>query len=192
MERAFLDGTLYPSMLLMEHAAQAVADCLARHAPAGSLVLFVCGGGNNGGDGCAAARLWMQRGGRAEVWLMKSPSKMQGDAGVNACLLNVCGAGMSILYGEAPELPAGCAAIVDALYGTGLRGAPEGAALSAVQRINASGLPVMLSVLTMRMRPVMRSLTKQIVVVTPATTDTVCEADAANEYPCGAVFSRTV
>ena len=142
MERAFLDGTLYPSMLLMEHAAQAVADCLARHAPAGSLVLFVCGGGNNGGDGCAAARLWMQRGGKAEVWLMKSPSKMQGDAGVNACLLNVCGAGMSILYGEAPELPAGCAAIVDALYGTGLRGAPEGAALSAVQRINASGLPV--------------------------------------------------
>ena len=59
MEHSFLDGTNYPSILLMEHAAQAVVDCLAEYAPAGSRVLFVCGGGNNGGDGCAAARLWL-------------------------------------------------------------------------------------------------------------------------------------
>ena len=142
MERAFLDGTGYPSILLMEHAAQAVVDCLARYAPAGSRVLFVCGGGNNGGDGCAAARIWMQRGGKADVWLERIPSKMKGDAGVNASLLSVCGAGMTILYGEAPEIPAGCTAIVDALYGTGLSRELEGAALSAVRAMNASGLPV--------------------------------------------------
>lgn len=142
MERAFLDGTGYPSILLMEHAAQAVVDCLARYASPGSRVLFVCGGGNNGGDGCAAARIWMQRGGRADVWLEKSPSKMKGDAGANASLLSVCGAGMTILYGEAPEIPADCTAIVDALYGTGLSRALEGAALSAVQAMNESGLPV--------------------------------------------------
>lgn len=142
MERAFLDGTRYPSILLMEHAAQAVVDCLARYAPAGSRVLFVCGGGNNGGDGCAAARIWMQRGGKADVWLEKSPSKMKGDAGINASLLSVCGAGMTILYGEAPEIPVGCTAIVDALYGTGLSRALEGAALSAVRAMNGSGLPV--------------------------------------------------
>ena len=28
MERAFLNGTAYPSMLLMEHAAQAVVEVL--------------------------------------------------------------------------------------------------------------------------------------------------------------------
>ena len=60
MERAFLEGTGYPSILLMEHAAQAVVDALSAYAKAGSRVLFVCGSGNNGGDGCAAARLWMQ------------------------------------------------------------------------------------------------------------------------------------
>ena len=87
MERAFLDGTGYPSILLMEHAAQAVADAVERYAERGSRVLFICGSGNNGGDGCAAARIWMQRGGRADVWLMSSPSKMKGDAGANACLL---------------------------------------------------------------------------------------------------------
>ena len=67
MERAFLEGTGYPSILLMEHAAQAVVDALSAYAKAESRVLFVCGNGNNGGDGCAAARLWMQRGGKAGV-----------------------------------------------------------------------------------------------------------------------------
>ena len=122
MERAFLEGTGYPSILLMEHAAQAVVDALSAYAKAGSRVLFVCGSGNNGGDGCAAARLWMQRGGQADVWLLKSPSQMKGDAGVNGCLLNSCGALLNVLYSEAPEVPGDCAAIVDALYGTGLSG----------------------------------------------------------------------
>ena len=102
MEQAFLTGTGYPSVLLMEHAAQAVVRELAALAGEGSRVLFLCGGGNNGGDGCAAARLWMQRGGRADVWLLKSPSQMKGDAGMNACLLNACGASLNVLYGEAP------------------------------------------------------------------------------------------
>ena len=142
MERAFLEGTGYPSILLMEHAAQAVVDALSAYAKAGSRVLFVCGSGNNGGDGCAAARLWMQRGGQADVWLLKSPSQMKGDAGVNACLLNSCGASLNVLYNEAPEVPKDCAAIVDALYGTGLSRELSGAALAAVQRMNESGLPV--------------------------------------------------
>ena len=142
MEMAFLKGTLYPSILLMEHAAQAVVDELAALVPPNARVLFVCGSGNNGGDGCAAARLWLQRGGQADVWLMKSPSQMKGDAGVNAGLLSSCGASLTVLYGDAPELPDDCAAIVDAIYGTGLSREIAGAALSAVRRMNESGLPV--------------------------------------------------
>lgn len=142
MEHAFLDGTGYPSILLMEHAAQAVTDALARYVPPKSCVLFVCGGGNNGGDGCAAARLWMQMGGQAEVWLMKSPSQMKGDAGINALLLSACGARMRILYNEVPELPAGCTGIVDALYGTGLSRPLDGISIEIVEKINGSGLPV--------------------------------------------------
>ena len=143
MEMAFFSGTGYPSILLMEHAAQAVVNALAEMAQEGSRVLFICGSGNNGGDGCAAARLWMQRGGKADVWLLKSPSQMKGDAGVNAGLLSNCGAALTVLYGDAPEIPADCAAIVDALYGTGLSREMTGAALDAVQKMNASALPVL-------------------------------------------------
>ena len=62
MERAFLEGTGYPSILLMEHAAQAVVDALSAYAKAGSRVLFVCGSATTAataaprrGFGCSAA-----------------------------------------------------------------------------------------------------------------------------------------
>ena len=142
MEHAFLEGTGYPSILLMEHAAQAVVQALSQIAGKSDRVLFACGGGNNGGDGCAAARLWMQAGGQADVWLLRSPRQMQGDAGVNAALLNTCGAAMTVLYGETPEIPEGTRAVVDALYGTGLSREIDGTALGVVNRINESGLPV--------------------------------------------------
>ena len=142
MERAFMDGTQYPSILLMEHAAQAVVRELRTLVAQDARVLFVCGGGNNGGDGCAAARLFMQQGGRADVWLLKNPRQMKGDAGVNACLLNACGANVNVIYGEAPEIAPDCAAVVDALFGTGLSRAMDGAALAAARAVNESGLPV--------------------------------------------------
>ena len=142
MEHAFLDGTGYPSLLLMEHASQAVVRVLAENVPQNACVLFVGGGGNNGGDGCAAARLWMQQGGQAEVWLLKSPSQMKGDAGTNALLLSACGARMRIVYGDVPDIPEGIAGIVDALFGTGLSKPLEGTELEIVERINSSGLPV--------------------------------------------------
>ena len=137
-----MKGTGYPSILLMEHAALAVVQALKARIGDGKRVLFVCGAGNNGGDGCAAARLWMQQGGKADVWLLKSPSQMKGDAGINAGLLGSCGAALHVLYGEVPEIPENCAAIVDAIYGTGLSREITGTALHIVRCINESGLPV--------------------------------------------------
>ncbi|MCI7062240.1 MAG: NAD(P)H-hydrate dehydratase [Lachnospiraceae bacterium] len=46
-----------PSMVLMEKAAIAVAGCIKAKAKPESRILSVCGMGNNGGDGVAAARL---------------------------------------------------------------------------------------------------------------------------------------
>ena len=49
MERAFLEGTGYPSILLMEHAAQAVVDALSAYAPGGGRVLAALGFDVGGG-----------------------------------------------------------------------------------------------------------------------------------------------
>ena len=43
LEQEFMKETGYPSLLLMEHAAQAVAQALLRHVPQGARVLFACG-----------------------------------------------------------------------------------------------------------------------------------------------------
>ena len=64
LEARFMAEYHVPSALLMEHAALGVVDAIARYTDKGTVV-FLCGPGNNGGDGYAAARLWQARGGEA-------------------------------------------------------------------------------------------------------------------------------
>lgn len=137
---AFSQGV--PSILLMEQAAQAVActledilgDCEGRH------VLFVAGPGNNGGDALAAARLFDKMGGEATVWLplgCKTP-----DAQSNLAYLKMNPL-ITVIEGEMPSDTLYIDAIVDGLLGTGLKNAPEGAALEAIAFINAQDVPVL-------------------------------------------------
>ena len=125
-----------PSLLLMEHAALAVVDELEK-ALSGDCknksVLFACGTGNNGGDGLAAARLFRMRGGLPTVWLSGAPKTA--DAQTNLRWLeNLQGVEiLNLREMEEEQLPFDSAqrlrtyyhAYVDALLGTGLRGAPD-------------------------------------------------------------------
>jgi len=134
-----------PSLLLMEHAAQAVVRAVGELVGRQAHGLFVCGPGNNGADGCAAARLWTQQGGRATVWLPKAPEMMQGDAATQARLLSHCGVEVARCAGRVPPVPKDIEVIVDALFGTGLHRPVEGNAAALVRAINEageSGLPV--------------------------------------------------
>ena len=70
-----LDG-----QVLMELAGRCVSDWLHARCPKGR-VAFLCGPGNNGGDGLVAARAWTDRGGQAVVFLMTQDLK--GDAARN-------------------------------------------------------------------------------------------------------------
>lgn len=142
LERESMARRGMPSLLLMEHAALAVVRALEGLVAPGAQVLFVCGPGNNGGDGCAAARLWAQRGGRAEAWLMVAPEHMRGDAGVQARLLAHWDVPVRVITGDAPPPSPQTGAIVDALFGTGLARPLEGTASALVRRVNAAGVPV--------------------------------------------------
>ncbi len=140
LEQDFMGATGYPSLLLMEHAAQAVAQALLRHVPQDACVLFACGAGGNGGDGYAAARLWRQMGGEAVCCAAAPVEALSGDAKVNAAL---CGKlGIAIVPAE-EGLPLGdAAAVVDALFGTGLSRDVAGVYAKVIERIDESGLPV--------------------------------------------------
>ena len=62
-----------PSIVLMENAARHLAEVALGLVPTGARVLVVCGTGNNGGDGLAAARHLGNGGLRVDVALAGTP-----------------------------------------------------------------------------------------------------------------------
>lgn len=138
LETAYMEAFFIPGALLMEHAAQGVADALRRYHPGGK-ALFLCGPGNNGGDGYAAARLWQADGGQSLIWELTD--QQRGDAAMNRALAQQ--AGIPIFTMKAlPEALPECGAVVDALFGTGLGRNVDGVAAALINLVNASGLPV--------------------------------------------------
>ena len=139
------------SLLLMENAGRGAADALERvlGPVAGRRVAVVCGKGNNGGDGFVVARHLLGRGAQVATWLVGRADEVQGDARANLDALRRAGETVA----EAPD-PAGAAfgplrrdlteaaVVVDALLGTGVRGAATGAIAAAIAAINDAGRPV--------------------------------------------------
>ena len=139
LEAAFMAAYQLPGALLMEHAAQGVCAAIGRHVPQNARVLFLCGPGNNGGDGYAAARLWQAQGGEALVWDLSAQAK--GDAALNRRLALDAAISVSTIEQPPAALPS-CHAIVDALFGTGLTRPPEGVAAALIHLANQSRLPI--------------------------------------------------
>ena len=81
MDRQAVERYAIPEIVLMEHAGKALADRawqLVNGSSRRRVVIFV-GKGNNGGDGCVAARHLHNRGATARVswtWLHASVSKL--------------------------------------------------------------------------------------------------------------------
>ncbi len=136
-----------PSRRLMENAAEGVAGQLVAAFPESRDVVAVCGPGNNGGDGLAAARLLSGRGITVSVFTLSDPDSYRGDAAGNASRAREAGLELTPLSGRgamaafARRLKT-ARAVVDALFGTGLTRALSGSAARAVSAINSAGRPV--------------------------------------------------
>lgn len=118
-----------PALLLMENAGRGTADqfCFqaeqARYDP--KHLLFLCGRGNNGGDGLVTARHLASRGYGVEVLLFGDPSKMSEEVRINYDIVQK----MKLPLHRIPENASEEAVkpyfskadvIVDALFGIGL------------------------------------------------------------------------
>ncbi len=137
-----------PGIVLMETASRAVAE-KAREMlggeVAGKRVVCLCGKGNNGGDGLAAARHLSGWGAEVIVTLLCKPQDLSGDAALNLDLFrSVGGAPIVIDSVEAiSKLSLDCDLIVDALLGTGFT--PPASELYArlIKAANSSGKPIL-------------------------------------------------
>ena len=129
-----------PSRVLMESAGRAVAAAVAReYRPRLSAgVLVVCGAGNNGGDGFVAARALAALG--TAVTAVALPGEPSPDCRENRTLAEAQGVRV---VGPGDEWTAGSpGVVVDALLGTGARGAPREAAAEAIERLMRLAAPV--------------------------------------------------
>ncbi|MBQ7064987.1 MAG: NAD(P)H-hydrate dehydratase [Firmicutes bacterium] len=132
MDRWTIEVQGVPGIELMERAAEGVVEAVLRQDCA--RVIFVCGMGNNGGDGFAAARLLCRQGRTVEVFTVGNPGGLKGDARINYERLE----GLAVTVKPfSPAYEAGPQdLVVDALFGTGLARPVEGVYAEAVEWIN--------------------------------------------------------
>lgn len=153
VDRAATEELGLPSIVLMEHAANALAsECEDAMEFADGPCWLFCGPGANGGDGLACARLMHNAGFAVEVFLTHADGKYVGDAGTHLrvaramklAIHELDGKDVNAFMGELIEegMPA---LAVDALLGTGLTGPvrePVAAVVRAINTLRGAGATV--------------------------------------------------
>ena len=146
LDRRAVEEFGVPAIELMEnagrHVFEAVRDLLG--SVKGKRVTVIAGPGNNGGDGFVAARYLREAGGEVSVFLVGDPSAVKGDAKANLDVLFKIGLAVKPIrcVSETEDALTRSNLIIDALFGTGLRGEVKGIAADVIQAINASKCPV--------------------------------------------------
>jgi NAD(P)H-hydrate epimerase len=133
-----------PGVVLMENAARGVAQVAGQMLGANRAgpVLIVCGGGNNGGDGLAAARHLHNAGAQVSILLTSDPAKFAGEARANweivsAMKLRTAAADPAAVASIRPAL------VVDAIFGTGLSQPPRPPFAQIVAAMQGLSAPIL-------------------------------------------------
>jgi len=142
MDRRTIQEIGLPGAVLMERAALGAVDALLDHFSSSEpdRVGILCGGGNNGGDGVAMARILHRRGVESDLTFLSSTDSVGGDAGTNLRIAERLGFDVRDFGDLEPDevarnlgkLPP-CDIWVDALLGTGLTGEVRGRYVPAVE-----------------------------------------------------------
>jgi len=130
---------------LMERAGYAVARACVdlTGGTYGRRAVVVCGKGNNGGDGFVAARHLARWGVRVAVVVLDDPAGLHEPTATNHARLAEVGVRAARFDRGALERELERAdVVVDAIFGTGFRGAPEGTWAHAIGALNGSTAPI--------------------------------------------------
>ena len=119
-----------PTSILMENAGRALAEAALDLAQPHSAFFVLCGPGNNGGDGFVCARLLANRGKSVFLISSRPVAQLKGDALRNAKLCEICPGVVWTALDLTQVRPEDV--VVDALFGTGLKQAPQGEEASLI------------------------------------------------------------
>ena len=135
-DRSRIDGGI-PSRELMLHAATGLKEAALRLRGERS-VTCICGSGNNGGDGIALAWLLQKENVPVRIAMIGNPEKLTADAAYYLRLAEEAGVPV-----ETEWTPQQDELLVDAIFGVGLDRTVTGKYAALIERINASGCPVL-------------------------------------------------
>jgi hydroxyethylthiazole kinase-like uncharacterized protein yjeF len=132
-------------LMLMESAGKAVADYIANMDVADKKVLVVAGTGNNGGDGFVAARYLAAFGSQVKVFLVGTEGDIRTkEASLNLKVLKGMDRSVEVkefnkfFMEELKQALAWADVLVDALFGTGIKGKLRDPHASVIEVINRS------------------------------------------------------
>jgi NAD(P)H-hydrate epimerase len=150
LDRRAIEEFGVPGIVLMENAGRGMAELLRTLGINGPVVLC-CGKGNNGGDGFVMARHLDNAGVRVRVQLFGDPAQLSGDAAINHRILAASGIPLELFAAARRTGSVSCRVerlrrqladadwIVDALFGSGLRGMIQPPFDRIIAAINAAG-----------------------------------------------------
>lgn len=141
IDRVTIETFGIPGLDLMERAGQGVVDAIE-----GTLIdiegnrcAIICGKGNNGGDGFVVARLLTRRGSKVETYLLGKKEEMSGDAKTNLDrFLEMGGEIREIDHIDQISSPLTADIVVDAIFGTGIKGEVRGLPAEVIELMNRS------------------------------------------------------
>ncbi|MHB8814799.1 MAG: NAD(P)H-hydrate dehydratase [Steroidobacteraceae bacterium] len=129
-----------PGYTLMKRAGEAALRYLRTRFPVAHRIVIVCGAGNNGGDGYVLGRFAQAAGLTVTVLAATPPEALRGDA--RQAYDDLRASGVQVQAYARERLAEG-EVIVDALLGTGLRGAAREEIARAIREINGAARPVL-------------------------------------------------
>jgi NAD(P)H-hydrate epimerase len=159
LDRRAMEELGIPGIVLMENAGRGMAELLLSLVAAGPVVVC-CGKGNNGGDGLVIARHLANAGVPVRVLLFAEPARLPADAAVNYTIIERMSAhdagrpgqrgsvSLEVVPGPVEDARlaatlAGADWLVDALFGSGLRGPVPPPFDRVIAAINAAGARVL-------------------------------------------------
>jgi NAD(P)H-hydrate epimerase len=135
-----------PGRLLMENAGRAIATAILGQFPGIRRPLFLCGSGNNGGDGFVVARILRERDDRIRpiVRVFGDRARMSEESRANLELL--LRTGTEIAFGDEKGdlkfVVAHADAVIDAIFGVGLERAVTGELADLFSAVSQVTVPV--------------------------------------------------
>ncbi|MHC5075959.1 MAG: NAD(P)H-hydrate epimerase [Planctomycetota bacterium] len=139
-----------PGVVLMENAGRSCAELIKEKLTAvpGARICIFCGKGNNGGDGYVIARHLLNSGFEVITVLCGQRKQICGDAKTNLDILEQIYKPVKEIDIETCDIPStvksftsDCKMIVDALFGTGLKGELKTGYKQLIDYINAQLIP---------------------------------------------------